>query len=770
MEKLSLFAQAVRDGEHFLARHHFLLAKRSFEAALTVQETPELLEKVALCVRGIVQRGDQLAHEGRWPEALLYLEKIAGGSTTETALPGVAIGGAEGVGQPAKGKCAAGEANRGEVADGGSAAGEIFSDASARDASAPGAMRVGEHDVGGSAAGARLVDGGVSGESLGSGGGLGDVATVEMAEIAARKETLRHKIAQAALHKKMTSMEQNGDRDARMAVYDHILDLYPHSDAFTQEVRAKKAFCWLQSGHDAEVVALYTDHPPGSDSGRYYAGMAHARRGHYCAALTHWAGMTHWDPALEQHALALMPFVLRTVQALPVGPVHLSAYQDMHRFFSTVSDASGWRPYVAPLRRMALTFLWQADRFLEMPALLPPLSQTLSLPLLGLHARLYFRLAERDVQFLEQAMALWLTAIHQDPLLDDLYARRQAPTVGRAELREKLWQRMVHLVAHHGPLPPGLQAVWQREKEMVRRLAAWPDGEGRPDIFPCTPGFAVWSQQAGGVLAFLQAHPPVPEEAGEGFLALCACFSPWGETLMRMEGVETDREPMGEKRIAMPSGALADYCRQRMHWHVGLRNLQSGGRSVAEHLRKAAPLITRYPAYAETLAEWAFDDLEKVACVELAEVLERLSPHVRSRRFREAVAHLMGLKASYLYVQDSGVATDILDRAAALCPRSVMVRTVRAHVRRHRTFERLTDALRHNRLLGAVQLLHADPDPEPRAHFFDTMAQWSADVEAWEATVRQDALHDMHEACCQLEPEHSVTQALAEKIQRGVSP
>lgn len=78
MENLSIFAQAVRDGERFLARNNFLLARRAFETALAIQETPELLERQALCVKEIIKQGRKLEQKGRWLEALRHFERVEG--------------------------------------------------------------------------------------------------------------------------------------------------------------------------------------------------------------------------------------------------------------------------------------------------------------------------------------------------------------------------------------------------------------------------------------------------------------------------------------------------------------------------------------------------------------------------------------------------------------------------------------------------------------------------------------------------------------------
>lgn len=674
MENNTLFEQAVRNGTRFLNRNNFLLAKKAFEAALLIQTTPELLEKVELCIREVarkerkeaIKRGRKLEQKGQWTDALLCFEKAIG----------------------------------------------------------------------------------------------------EEAWIATRILELQKKIELAAITKKVSMAEQGHDLEARITAYNQALALHTIADDFAQEIRIKKIYCLLRLGRYAEVTVLYAAHPPVNDRCHYYAGLAYAKVGQYCTALAQWTKIKTKEPLFVQQCLNLIPFVYRELRAVPAEQAHVSAYHNIHHLLGKMPTPD-WQPYAKSLQRLAQAFLWQEEKFSELLDLLPPLSENLSISLLGVYARLYFKLAEQDASFLEKAIPLWLTAIHSESLLNSLYARQQSPEMDVLELRDRLWQQLEQLIAQKSDLPPAVSVFWQTEKRMIKSLAVLPRlEEGRPEIFPCTPEFAVLYQQSAKVLTFLQKHRGSLDDGKESFQELRAYFSPWGPSLIQMgQGKEatalatipaTDRE------------SLADYCRQRIHWHCGIANLLRGEKQARKHLMSALPLIRTYHSYTDELMRLAFADLDMVACVELAEVLELLYPQVKEKRFCEATAHVMGLKATYLLnkTQNNTAAMKILNKAMAIYPDSVMVKTVMEQVQRQMIFDQMANALRKNNLGRAVQILQDNPDPESKEYFFTTISQWSEDIVTWEAEEQHKALHNFYDHCLHLDPNHPVTQTMGQKIQQ----
>ena len=682
MKNTSLFVQAMRNGERFLTKNNFLLAKQAFEAALILQETPDLLEKLALCVQGIarqerkkrIKQGRRLEQKGQWAEALFCFEQVVAAAT--------------------------------------------------------------EEEEGGDEGWVRL-----------------------------RITELQKKIKLSEMMSMLSRVEQGDDLGAKVEAYTQILALHNTVDDFSQEILAKRMYCLLQQGCYAEVTELYDAHPPTSCRCRYYAGFAYAKVGQYPMALLQWVEVKCKDPQFVQQRLTLIPFVYRALRTIPVEQAHVSAYRNICRLLEDAPRPEDWRPYADALLRLVLTFFWQKKRFAELLDLLSPLAQNLSVSLLGLYARVYIKLAEEDLHALEKAIPLWLTALHTEPLLDRLYARQQNPDMVLSELRDRLWQSLERMITQGAMLPSGLLAFWQTENRIIQRLAALPRLKGAPDIFPCTPEFAILYGQSAKVLAFLQENQAVLGGGDAAFQELCAYFSPWGPCLIQV--VRGEEEAALARMTAVGRGALADYCRQKIHWHCGIKKLLRGERQARKHLVAALPLIKSYPFYVDELVRMAFSDLEMVAYVELAEILELLHTQISTEPFQEATAHVMGLKATHLLntSRNSATALKILDKAEAIHPGSVMVQTVRVQAQRRLTFDRLSVALRKNSLDRAVQILQDDTDPEPREYFFETMERWTLDILAWKEGDREKALARIYDHCFRLEPDHPVVRIVAQRFQ-----
>ena len=568
----------------------------------------------------------------------------------------------------------------------------------------------------------------------------------------------------AAISERIIQAEQSEDLSSRITAYDQALAQPTMSQESREEIVSKKAECLLKLTRYEEVTILYTTHPPSSDRNHYYAGLAQAKQGQYSAALQSWAAITEKHPQFVQQCQKLVPFVYRELHPMPAGQAHLDAYQNIQTLLAGTTE-SDWQPYLSALLNQAGNFLWQEERYIELLDLLPSLHGSLSAPLLGMYARLCFKLAEQDDRYLEKAILFWLTAIHSTSLLKSLYVWQQNPDMDLIQLRKQLWHPLERLVANKKKLPPRLMTVWQLESQTIRTLATWPNMEGQPTFFPCTPGFAILFQQSAHALRYLQENRLSLDVGGEEYQKICSHYSPWSPNLIPVE--------QGEETAAMASltaedkGGLADYCQQRIYWNCGLDALKRGKKIAKKHLLNALPLMKSYRTYVDELVLFAFSDLEVEACLGLAEVLEQLHDHFKDERYCEATAHVMGLKAAHMFnnQQESSAIMAVLDLAQAIYPSSVMVKAVRQQARRQVIFDQLGQALHSHDLGKAVTILQEDPDPEAREYFYETMKKWSEDVKPWKKREQQQALEKFHGPCQILNPDHPVTQAIGQSLQ-----
>ena len=288
--------------------------------------------------------------------------------------------------------------------------------------------------------------------------------------------------------------------------------------------------------------------------------------------------------------------------------------------------------------------------------------------------------------------------------------------------------------------------------------------EKRPELFPCSPGFAARFDLSEALLGFLRAHRASLDDGGEPFQELLAGFSPTGSVLALLERGEED------KALALlPSTArdeLTDYCRQRVYWAIAIKKLRHGEKQARKRLLAALPLIKTHPAHANDLVHLVYEDLEPHVYAELAEVMEILTAQVSSPGFREATAYAMGVKAMQLLPRNFQTIKALLDRAYTIHPGSEMVKTAYEKYHKFFAFDQLGKAFRKQNVERALQVAQGTTAPEIRKLFFSTMKSWSQQIAEMELTRRVAELRRFYNSCLQLDPHHPVTHAIGAELQR----
>ncbi len=585
---------------------------------------------------------------------------------------------------------------------------------------------------------------------------------------------LQQKMTLSAVTEQMRKVADSDDLELKLATYNRALALDPSVTMING-----KAACLLHLQRPDEVVALYDIHPPTDDRGCYLLGLALAHQGRLGEAVLWWERVTvHVAEILEQWR-GWVPFVYRALHAVPPGPPHIAVYRWLRRLQADRFQAD-LTPYEPFFHAQALAAWWQGGLPDEHRDLLHPWPPTLTRTGLGRHAQLYFQLAQRDVNCLETAISLWLTAVYQDALLDSLAAHVLFATpVDRQELRDRLLLALERVLDAHeraGGLPSGIRVLWRVEKRSIEALSRLaPTGE-RPELFPCTAGLADRLGLSTRIWALLQ-RPDVAREAGEEwFQVLLAAFSPFRLSLVWLEQGEEEKalahlatlHRAEQKGLCDAVQAVtATYCRQRIHWALAIKAIRKGDKGVRKWLTIALPLVHAYPVYAEELIPLAYEDLEPHALMELGEIMERLVPRVCSRPFREATAHLLGIKALQLVHNASNYRSveALLERADTICRDTEMVKTARENLKKKVAFDQLDAAFRKRNTARAAQVVQEANDPEVKAAFFETMEMVADAIGGWEEKDRLVPLRELCTHCREVDPDHAVTRRIERKLQ-----
>lgn len=573
---------------------------------------------------------------------------------------------------------------------------------------------------------------------------------------------LRKKLALTDASTLLANAERSDDLETRLAAYDKVLAINP-----TEKLVQNKAQCLVKLGRFDEAIALFDSHQPSGDLARFSFGYAYAKTGRYVNALEQWAGIRHKDPRSLILAERLLPFVQRELEAASQG------YAIPYEFLQTIPDSEKSPRLTEHERYFKFKYieeLWSRKDYEEILTLLLHHQEAMSLPLLALYAKLYFKLAEREIRYLEPAISFWLTAIYNDQILKSLYIKQLVgESLANQAIRESLLRSMAELVegyARQGQLSKRLLALWKMESRIIQRLSKL-SLDGCPlEQFPCTPAFASQFSIADQTLKFLEERRKVTGDDTEESIEANACFSEAGRSLMLLELGDED------KALSLipksPQDELETYCRQRVLLGYGMKHVREDNRKLKKFFLEALPLLEKYPRYADEIIELVYAEQDVKSYAGLAEVMELLSERIHTPRFREATAHAMGIKAVKLITSNVNplMAQRLLKKALDIYPDSHLAQSTLSDVRTKMGLDEMAKAFKRHNLSKVVKLVNHDRDPQHIDYFFDTMEQWFQTVMPWNDTQKLGELREFYESCCLVDRERPLTIEIGVELRR----
>ncbi len=579
-------------------------------------------------------------------------------------------------------------------------------------------------------------------------------------KIASLKETIGHSEAWHGVR----AAESLENIEARIAAYDKALELNQ-----SKELLEKKANALVKLERYEEAIDLYNREAPSNDAVRYYSGYAYAKTGHFIKALEQWADIEKKETAFLEQYEALIPFVYKEFTISGKEYSYSIPYQGLHTL-PVAQRSARLTAYEDYFRFKYIEELWFQGQYEAILNLLLPFPETLSTSLLGLYARVYFKLAERDVQQLEMAITFWLTAIYNDSILNTLYVH-QLPdgNLDIKAIRERLLKSLEELVTRYereDAIAKKALAYWALEKRIIQQLSMLPLKEVGIEIFPCTPGFAARFELAEPILTLLKEQRNSFDDEGEGYFAIGAYFSRAAQSLILME--------LGEEEKALSSlpkdtqEEISAYSQQRVFLRYGIKKALQGETQLKKYFLGALPLLKQYSRYSDELIELALSDIDLEASTGLAEAMEVLSHQIKTPKFLEATAHVMSQKAIGLSVKGVSETTveKLLTRALRIYPESHFAQITLDKIRQHKNIDRLNSAFKKQNLTKAANIVNQSNDPELVDYFFETVEKWNDQVEAWDRDERLAALRDFYNNCYYVNKNHPLTIEINAKIKQ----
>lgn len=569
-------------------------------------------------------------------------------------------------------------------------------------------------------------------------------------------DALQTKVQSSHISAIITKTEQTNDATAQLNAYDEALKIGPNP-----QLLEKKAFCLLSLGKYKEALDVFNSELPASDRGHYYLGFAYAKTGDFVSTFEQWQNIASKDQELIEQYKLLIPFAYRQLLQ------HGGSFKTLYYILNDLCQNASTQELRALKRRCMFSYikeLWQLAKYQEIHAILAPLPEKISLELLGLYAKLFFKLAIVDNSYLEQAITFWLTAIYNDRLLANLDIYKNTTDISIQAIREKLLVRLEQLVARievENGLSQKTQAHWKVEKRIIESLATIRFNEDEQEILICTPAFAHQFGMSEQVLAKLKEQHDVRQEKGEFIFEISAYFSKGGINLLLIEGGEED------KAIELLRSAAKDefssYCQQRAAFQCGLKKALKKDKRTKMFFTQALPLMQKYPSYIDELVKFTLSELDEEVYVVLADALEPLIQKLKNSKLSEATAYALGNKAMVLLGNGSPNShiRKICDKALSIDQECHAAIEVLGQLSQKHNFDRYIKAIEKGNCMRAASIVVETQHHTMTQDFFSTMQRFFQDVREWDDDdEKTNSIFEFYQSCRYVDNDHPVSVEL----------
>lgn len=575
-----------------------------------------------------------------------------------------------------------------------------------------------------------------------------------------RIAALRLALNQAEAASRLEAVAESEDPEERLAALDQAL-----TAGADRAIAEQRANCLVELERFEDALAQYASAPPSSDLSRYRQGYASAALGRYLDALALWQTLADLPPGLAGQVEQLLPCACHELEGTASRADGYAIITEMARRIDPQEKSAEFKAWEQQAACCRLDALWESERYEDMLPLLPPLEQPLNPAALLMHAQVSFKCAERDAEQLESAIALWLTSVYDDSLLDALAVHGVAPApLERSAVRERLVERLGVLVNSHakqGRLSSRVLGLWRMETRIIRQLAQLPVQGTPPAGYPCTPGFALRYGLAEGIFAFLKDGPA---SSTIDLQELRACFGPTGPAMICLETGEEE-----QALAAIPRGVedrLARYCRERIALACAMAKARRGEQQIKRHVLDALPLLQAEPQRVQELLELAYANQPSIFFEGLADALEALCARIDHPNLPEATAHTMGIKAVAMLNRGANpaVVQKLLERALAIFPESEMAQSTMESLEERQLGDDIEKAFKRQNPLRAARLARNSKDLHNRDFFFSAMDVWYQQALRMKESAKAVLLDELHESCLMVDPSHPLTSKIANAI------
>ena len=577
----------------------------------------------------------------------------------------------------------------------------------------------------------------------------------------------------------LSDLETENDPKTELKICQQALQL----DQNNITIKKRLAQCQVKLQQYNKAIKLFSDINDLSDADYYYLGYAYLQTGELLQGLVLWLKIS---PQNKQSSLilaqleTLLPYAIQKLETLSYQAENTKILKDLYE--SICQNASLIESKQA-IEIYYIKHLWQAAEYTSILKIITPLPVVISITQLDFYAKLFFKLATIDVQYLEQAISFWLSAIYNETLLNRLSTADDIELAIITSKLEDLLTELIKSVEKEHLLPEQLKKLFENERYFIQLLAKLPNKEIATPFFPCTPIFAQQSKITDQIYQLIQSNKAllIGEEKDQiseiQFNDLCLYFSPLAEPMLMADNKkERDAFKYISQKVKFNNPILSNYCRQKIAYQYAFRmlieNTDNNFKNIEKYFLMARPLIEKHPQYADKLTQLSLLSETPIEIYNsLATVMEPLNKKIKTAKFIEATSYAMALKAKCLMEQNvkMEIIDKLLQRALKIAPDSLIVKSMINKKNEFIIFQQINKAFKvQNPIKAAKVIIQAEGDKsEYIEYFFETIESWRESVLLWnDQEDKKLTLYDFYKSCRRLDKHHPLTIQMGKDIEQ----
>lgn len=525
-----------------------------------------------------------------------------------------------------------------------------------------------------------------------------------------------------------------------------------------KDLLVRKAVCLVKAEEYSEAVSLLQDLTLTDPRAMYHYGFALAKVGRYFECLKIWDGIESQDDCFLGQKRAVGSLLAAKLHDRFTRAEDFASIYEEGKYLLNSTGAQGLNGVVEYCEYAWIEELWKEERYETIADLLEHSPAEMDPALLALHAKTWFKLAEKSEANLGDFTMFWLTALFSGKsenfsteAVEGEKVRRELIRMGEDLIKSK--------VKSGDKSTEGALIFWDLERRLVEDLHGLiGDQEGFADLV-CTPRFASRFGKSAQILRVIRDKRRLFRNL-EHYLETGSYYSTAWQSLYYLESNDYENA-----LVSLPEtedgDEFVDYGVKKVKFACGMHQLEKEENPPKQYGETATALFDMAPRYEKQFIENALNahELDKMRCYE--KVLRDIHRKRPSKQIKEALSLVMSSCAIELYNQGLIIPRSLeitLTEALGLNPENELARGNLNDLHVFFKIQELEQAISKNKMNKACKMAAESEYHEVRDHFFEFLEDAVESLDEMQLGYEDKIvlLRNIHKWCIRVDDAHPI--------------